>query len=589
MAEKQKKYEKPKNRKGTILRLGRYMVQYKYQVLLALGLTVASNLLALMGPMLSGYAIDAIEPGVGRVDFARVFYYAALMVLFYLVSSALSYVLSVLMIHISRKVVYKMREDVFTHLMELPVGYFDTHQTGDIISRISYDIDTVNTSLANDLVQILTTLITVVGAFSMMVAISPRLVLIFAFTVPLSTLLTKLITGKTRPLFRLRSRRLGELNGFVEEMITGQKTLKAYHQEENTIRKFDAKNEEAVEAYYRAEYYGSVVGPTVNFINNLSLTLVSVFGALLFLAGKMRIGSISSFILYSRKFSGPINEAANIMSELQSALAAAERVFNMIDEPAETADGKNAAELGQVRGDVRLENVSFGYTKEQQIIKNLNLRAPHGKLIAIVGPTGAGKTTLINLLMRFYDVQEGHIFVDNREIRDVTRASLRKAYAMVLQDTWLFQGTVFENIAYGRQGAALEDVVAAAKAAKIHSYIMRLPQGYDTVLTDEGTNISKGQKQLLTIARAMLLDAPMLILDEATSNVDTRTEQQIQQAMRKLMEHKTCFVIAHRLSTIQNADEILVVNHGEIVEQGTHGMLMEREGFYYQLYRAQFE
>ncbi len=589
MAEKQKKYEKPKNRKGTILRLARYMVQYKYRVLFALGLTVASNLLALMGPMLSGYAIDAIEPGVGRVDFARVFYYAALMVIFYLVSSALSYVLSVLMIHISRKVVYKMREDVFTHLMELPVGYFDTHQTGDIISCISYDIDTVNTSLANDLVQILTTLITVVGAFSMMIAISPRLVLIFAFTVPLSTFLTKLITGKTRPLFRLRSRKLGELNGFVEEMITGQKTLKAYHQEKNTIRKFDGKNEEAVEAYYRAEYYGSVVGPTVNFINNLSLTLVSVFGALLFLAGKMRIGSISSFILYSRKFSGPINEAANIMSELQSALAAAERVFNMIDEPAEMADSENAVELCQVRGDVRLENVSFGYTKEQQIIKNLNLRAPHGKLIAIVGPTGAGKTTLINLLMRFYDVQDGYIFVDNREIRDVTRASLRKGYAMVLQDTWLFQGTVFENIAYGRQNATLEDVVEAAKAAKIHSYIMRLPQGYDTVLTDEGTNISKGQKQLLTIARAMLLDAPMLILDEATSNVDTRTERQIQQAMRKLMEHKTCFVIAHRLSTIQNADEILVVNHGEIVEQGTHGMLMEREGFYYQLYRAQFE
>lgn len=558
-------------------------------MLFALGLTVASNLLALMGPMLSGYAIDAIEPGVGRVDFARVFYYAALMVIFYLVSSALSYVLSVLMIHISRKVVYKMREDVFTHLMELPVGYFDTHQTGDIISRISYDIDTVNTSLANDLVQILTTLITVVGAFSMMIAISPRLVLIFAFTVPLSTFLTKLITGKTRPLFRLRSRKLGELNGFVEEMITGQKTLKAYHQEENTIRKFDGKNEEAVEAYYRAEYYGSVVGPTVNFINNLSLTLVSVFGALLFLAGKMRIGSISSFILYSRKFSGPINEAANIMSELQSALAAAERVFNMIDEPAEMADSENAVELCQVRGDVRLENVSFGYTKEQQIIKNLNLRAPHGKLIAIVGPTGAGKTTLINLLMRFYDVQDGYIFVDNREIRDVTRTSLRKGYAMVLQDTWLFQGTVFENIAYGRQNATLEDVVEAAKAAKIHSYIMRLPQGYDTVLTDEGTNISKGQKQLLTIARAMLLDAPMLILDEATSNVDTRTERQIQQAMRKLMEHKTCFVIAHRLSTIQNADEILVVNHGEIVEQGTHGALMERQGFYYQLYQAQFE
>ncbi len=589
MAEEQKKYEKPKNRKGVILRLGRYMMQYKFFLLSALILTIGSNLLALMGPMLSGYAIDAIEPGPGKVVFSRVFYYAGLMVLFYLFSSILSYILSILMIHISRKVVYQMRNDVFVHLMELPVGYFDTHQTGDIISRISYDIDTVNTSLANDLVQILTTFITVIGAFAMMIAISPKLVLIFAFTVPLSILLTKLITGKTRPLFRLRSRKLGELNGFVEEMITGQKTLKAYHQEENTIQKFDERNAEAVEAYYRAEYYGSVVGPAVNFINNLSLALISIFGALLFLAGQMSIGSISSFILYSRKFSGPINEAANIMSELQSALAAAERVFYMIDEPAEVSDRKEAVALSDVKGDVILENVNFGYTKEQMIIKGLNLHAVPGKLVAIVGPTGAGKTTLINLLMRFYDVQSGHIEVDNQEICHVTRSSLRKAYAMVLQDTWLFQGTVFENIAYGKQGATLEEVTNAAKAAKIHSYIKRLPQGYDTILTDEGTNISKGQKQLLTIARAMLLNAPMLILDEATSNVDTRTEQQIQQAMRKLMENKTCFVIAHRLSTIQNADVILVVNHGEIVEQGTHKELMDQKGFYYQLYRAQFE
>lgn len=589
MAEGQKKYEKPKNRRGTILRLGTYLMQYWYWVMLALVLTVGSNLLALVGPMLSGYAIDAIDPGIGKVDFPRVFYYAGMMVIFYLFSSILSYILGVLMIYISRKVVYQMREDVFTHLMQLPVGYFDTHQTGDIISRISYDIDTVNTSLANDLVQILTTLITVVGSFSMMIAISPRLVLIFAFTVPLSILMTKLITGKTRPLFRLRSRKLGELNGFVEEMISGQKTLKAYHQEEHTITKFDGKNEEAVEAYYRAEYYGSVVGPAVNFINNLSLTLVSVFGALLFLAGQMRIGSISSFILYSRKFSGPINEAANIMSELQSALAAAERVFMMIDEPAETPDKEDAITLEPVIGDVRLKDVRFGYTKEQCIIRHLNLHAAPGKLVAIVGPTGAGKTTLINLLMRFYDVDDGQILVDNHNICDVTRASLRRAYAMVLQDTWLFEGTVFENIAYGKQGATIEEVTAAAKAAKIHSYIKRLPQGYNTVLTDEGTNISKGQKQLLTIARAMLLDAPMLILDEATSNVDTRTEQQIQQAMRALMEHKTCFVIAHRLSTIQNADEILVVNHGEIVEQGTHLELMRQKGFYYQMYRAQFE
>ena len=586
---KNEKFEKPKNRKATILRLAIYMMQYKGILLLALVLTIGSNLLSLVGPMLSGYAIDAIEPGKGNVDFNRVFYYAGLMVLFYLVSSLLSYVLAVLMIHISRKVVYRMRRDVFHRLMELPVGYFDTHQTGDIISRISYDIDTVNASLSNDLVQILTTIITVVGALGMMLVISPKLVLIFAFTVPLSVFITKYLTGKTRPMFRLRSKKLGELNGFVEEMISGQKTLKAYHQEDNTIAKFDLKNEEAVEAYYRAEYYGSTVGPSVNFVNNLSLSLVSVFGALLFLAGQMSVGNISSFILYSRKFSGPINEAANIISDLQSALAAAERVFMMMDEMPEPTDCEGAVGIEQIEGDVCLEDVSFGYDKKQPIIKHLNLHARPGKLVAIVGPTGAGKTTLINLLMRFYDVDEGEILLDGVPIRRLKRADLRKSYAMVLQDTWLFQGTIFENIAYGKENATMDEVVEAAKAARIHSYITRLPNGYDTILTDDGTNISKGQKQLITIARAMLLDANMLILDEATSNVDTRTEQKIQEAMRKLMADKTCFVIAHRLSTIQNADEILVVQHGEIVEQGTHKELMNRKGSYYKLYQAQFE
>lgn len=577
------------HRRNTILRLGTYLLEYKFLLLFALFLTIGSNLLSLVGPMLSGYAIDAIEPGVGQVMWEQVFFYAGWMLVFYIASSVLSYGLAVLMISISRKVVYRMRRDVFHRLMELPVGYFDTHQTGDILSRISYDIDTVNTSLSNDLVQILATFITVIGAFSMMIFISPKLVLIFAFTVPLSIVLTKIITGKTRPLFRLRSRKLGELNGFVEEMISGQKTLKAYHREDYTIEKFDAKNTDAVEAYYRAEYYGSVVGPTVNFINNLSLSLVSVFGALLFLAGQMTVGNISSFILYSRKFSGPINEAANIISELQSALAAAERVFSMIDELPEPADAKAALELADVTGEVALSNVSFGYTKGDPILKNLSLTAEHGKLIAVVGTTGAGKTTLINLLMRFYDVWEGNITVDSKDITKVTRSSLRKAYAMVLQDTWLFQGSIFENIAYGKEDATLEEVIEAAKAAHIHSYITHLPKGYQTILTDEGTNISKGQKQLLTIARAMLLDAHMLILDEATSNVDTRTELQIQRAMRELMKGKTCFVIAHRLSTIQNADNILVVEHGEIVESGTHKELMDSQGVYYQLYRAQFE
>lgn len=587
--EQEKKQEKKRYSKGTILRLGKYMWEHKWLLLLAFICTMGSNLFSLIGPKLTGLSIGAIELGRGAVDFQRVFYYAAWMAVFYVISALMSYGLQVLMLTISRRVVYRMRQDVFEKLMTLPVGYFDVHQTGDIISRISYDIDTVNASLSNDLVQILTTVITVVGALIMMMTISPKLVLVFAFTVPLSIFTTKRITGTTRPLFRQRSTKLGELNGFVEEMISGQKTLKAYGREEYTQRRFDGKNKAAVDAYYKAEYYGSIVGPTVNFINNLSLSLISVFGALLYLAGSMSIGNISSFVLYSRKFSGPINEAANIFSELQSALAAAERVFRLLDENPEAPDREEAEELTNVKGDVRLEHVQFGYVPGRTIIHDLSFQASPGKLIAIVGPTGAGKTTLINLLMRFYDPDNGQILVDEKPTDSVTRKSLRRAYAMVLQDTWLFYGSIYENLAYGKEGATKEEVEAAAKAAHIHSFIKRLPEGYDTILTDEGTNISKGQKQLLTIARAMLLDAKMLILDEATSNVDTRTEKQIQKAMLKLMEGKTCFVIAHRLSTIENADWILVVNDGEVVEQGTHKELMAADGFYRHLYNAQYE
>ena len=587
--EQEKKQEKKRYSKGTILRLGKYMWEHKWLLLLAFICTIGSNLFSLIGPKLTGLSIGAIELGKGAVDFQRVFYYAAWMAVFYVISALMSYGLQVLMLTISRRVVYRMRQDVFEKLMTLPVGYFDVHQTGDIISRISYDIDTVNASLSNDLVQILTTVITVVGALVMMMTISPKLVLVFAFTVPLSVFTTKRITGTTRPLFRQRSAKLGELNGFVEEMISGQKTLKAYSREEYTQGRFDGKNKAAVDAYYKAEYYGSIVGPTVNFINNLSLSLISVFGALLYLAGSMSIGNISSFVLYSRKFSGPINEAANIFSELQSALAAAERVFRLLDENPEAPDREEAEELTNVKGDVRLEHVQFGYVPGRTIIHDLSFQASPGKLIAIVGPTGAGKTTLINLLMRFYDPDKGQILVDRKPADSVTRKSLRRAYAMVLQDTWLFYGSIYENLAYGKEGATKEEVEAAAKAAHIHSFIKRLPEGYDTILTDEGTNISKGQKQLLTIARAMLLDAKMLILVEATSNVDTRTEKQIQKAMLKLMEGKTCFVIAHRLSTIENADWILVVNDGEVVEQGTHKELMTADGFYRHLYNAQYE
>ena len=575
-------------KRGTLLRLCKYLMRYKWGLLLAVLLTVGSNLFSLVGPELSGRAIDAIQPGKGLVQMEVVRYFAGRMALFYVASSVMDYLLNVLMIAISRRITYQMRKDIFTRLADMPVGYFDTHATGDIISRISYDTDTINASLSTDLVQIFASVITIVVSLYKMLTIQASLVLVFLVTVPLSILITRRITKKTHPLFRLRSRKLGELNGFVEEMISGQKTLKAYNQEENTLDELDDINGQAVEAYYQSEYQTAAMGPSVNFIHNLSLTLISVFGTMLYMDGKMTVGDISSFVLYSRKFSGPIREIADIFNELQSSVAAAERVFRIIDEPVEPADRADARALASVQGRVELEHVSFGYTPERTVLKDFSLEARPGQLIAIVGPTGAGKTTLINLLMRFYDPQSGVIRVDGQEIPGLTRSSLRLAWSMVLQDTWLFYGTIAENIAYGRPGATREEIVAAARAAHIHNFITRLPQGYDTILTDDAANVSKGQKQLLTIARAMLMDSPMLILDEATSNVDTRTEMVVQQAMRELMQGKTCFVVAHRLSTVRSADRILVVREGNVVESGTHPELMARKGFYWELYQAQF-
>ena len=584
----QAQFTKGKGEKRHILlRLGRYLWQFKGWLFLAILLSISSNLLSLAGPMYSGYAVDAMV-GKGQVNMERVIYCCEIMIVLYLVSAALAYILNLVMLQITKRIVSTMRSNIFDRLMRLPVSFFDTHAAGDIISRITYDVDTINTSLSNDVVSLAASFITVIGSLVMMLLISPPLVLIFVVTVPLTIFFIKKLTGLTRPLFRARSGKLGELNGFIEEMLAGQKSLKAYHQEVNTIGKFQAKNEEAVDAYYRADYMGSMVGPSVNLVNNISLALVTIFGAIRFIFGQMTLGNISSFVLYSRKFSGPINESANIMSELQSALAAAERVFRLLDETEEPADSTDAKVLTDIYGDVELSHVSFGYTKDHTIIHDLSLHAEPGKLIAIVGPTGAGKTTIINLLMRFYDIDSGKITIDGNDITKVTRDSLRRAFAMVLQDTWLFHGTIYENIAYGKPDATLEDVKRVCEAAHIHNYIMRLPKQYDTVLTDDGRNISKGQKQLLTIARAMLLDAHMLILDEATSNVDTRTELQIQEAMLELMKDKTCFVIAHRLSTIQNADCILVVKEGEVIEQGTHDELMEKRGFYRSLYDSQF-
>ena len=583
------KTSRPKDTKGTLRRLLSYLSAFRIPMAIAVVLSLGTNLLALAGPKLAGQAISAVDKGKGKVDFSTVAYYTRLMLIIYVASAICSFILSVLMMKVGRAVGKKLRREVFDKLMRTPVSYFDTHQTGDIISRVSYDIDVISNSLSTDVVQILASIITVVGAFIMMLTVCPPLVLAVLVTIPLSVFYTRYITRKARPLLSKRSAMYGEMNGFSEEMFSGQKTIQAYAHEDLTISDFDGINEQTCEAFYNADYIASKIGPSISFINNLSLALTAMFGSLFYMNGVINLGQISSFVLYTRKFSGPINEVANIANELLSALAAAERVFNLLNEKDEVADLKDAEELTEVRGEVELEDINFSYRPEKPILRDVNLRAEAGKMIAIVGPTGSGKTTIINLLMRFYEPVSGQIYVDDVPHEHYTMESLRRAYALVLQDTWVFHGTIYDNIAYGRIGATREEVVEAAKAAHIHHYIMCLPQGYDTVITEDGGNISKGQKQLLTIARAMLYDAKMLILDEATSNVDTRTERRIQKAMRTLMKDKTCFVIAHRLSTIQNADTILVIGDGTIVEAGTHEELMEKKGRYYSLYQAQFE
>ncbi|MBR0199742.1 MAG: ABC transporter ATP-binding protein [Oscillospiraceae bacterium] len=585
--------KKPKDTRGTLIRIAKYLSDYLWIVILLVALSFLSNLGNLMGPRFAGKAIGIAEEGfrrgVGQVDMDAVIHYALLMALFYAGSNILNFLVRIWMTRVGRRVARNMRRDVFHKLQRMPVSYFDRKQAGDIISRVSYDVDVVSMSLSTDVIQIIVSSVTVVGSFVMMVVISPPLVLCMLFTIPASIFFTRYMSKKTRPLYAKRSAAYGSMNGFAEEMFTGQKTILAYANEDIITERFSKINREAAEAYRNADSMGMRMGPTIGMINNIGLAAIGMGGAVLYLLNIVGLGQISSFVLYSRKFSGPINEISNIVNEIFSALAAAERVFQLLDEPEETADLPEARPLTDCRGQVELQDVSFGYTAEKTVLHHLSLEAKPGQTVAIVGHTGAGKTTIINLLMRFYDAQQGRILVDEKEYRQYTLDSLRRNYAMVLQDTWLFRGTIFDNIAYGKENASTEEVVAAAKAARIHNYIMRLPQGYNTVISEDGGNISKGQKQLLTIARAMLYNTNMLILDEATSNVDTNTERQVQRAIRSLMQGKTSFVIAHRLSTVQNADKILVVDHGDVVEQGTHAELMASKGYYYRLYASQFE
>lgn len=575
-------------KKDLLGRLGRFLRPYGWQLALLLVLMLATNLLALAAPLLSGWAVDAVGTEAGKVDLAGVLRNCGGMLICYGGSAFLNYLIAARLIRVGQGVSHDLRKAAFDRMSELPVQYFDTHPAGDIISRICYDVDTVNATISTDLLQISTSVLTVAGSAVCLLALSPRLAVVFFVTVPLSVALTRFQMKRIHPLFRLRSKELGALNGFAEERVGRQQAIRTYGVEAEDLRQFEAYNEAASEAYYKADWASASLGPSVNFINNVSLAAVSMFGAMMYLGGSLSLGSLSSFVLYSRKFSGPIREAANLLSELQASAAAAERVLDLLDETPEAGDVPDAVPAEDFRGDITFDHVDFGYDPERPVLRDFTAHVPAGSLAAVVGPTGAGKTTLVSLLLRFYEPQGGTITIDGVPVGQYSRDGLRRRLALVLQDTWLFGGTIAENIAYGTSGATMEQIEAAARAARIHRFITSLPEGYDTVLTDEGAGISKGQRQLLAIARCLLTDADIVILDEATSNVDTETEGEISKAMEHLRQGRTCFVIAHRLATIRNADCILVLDQGGVAEQGTHEELLAAGGIYAGLYAAQW-
>ncbi|AMC92841.1 ABC transporter [Erysipelothrix larvae] len=576
--------------KRTLKNLSRYLMHSKWWFIFALSLTLIGDVLSLLGPKLIGLSIDTMRNPHGGVDFDQLYTYVGLMVFIYCVSFIASYVSQNILLRISQKVAYSMRKDVFSHLEKMRIHYFDTHQTGDIISRISYDIDTINTSLSSDLVTILSGSVTVVVSVGMMVAISMPLSLIPFGTIIFMSFFARYRMKKVKPLFTKRSIQLGQLNGYAEDILRGHKTIKSYGQEAYFFKTFSNHNEVAGEAYYQADYQGSIMGPTVSFVNNISLSLISAFGALLYLRNALTIGNISSFVLYSRRFSGPLNEISSLVSELQSAMSAAERIFALLDEPEEIIDSDTAVHLPKdVPLGVHFDHVNFEYVKDRPVLKDLTLDVKPTQQIAIVGPTGSGKTTIINILMRFYEINAGTITINGINTKDIARESLRRSMGIVLQDSWVFCGSIYENLTYGVGDCDMDAVIEACKKSNIHDYIESLPDGYQTWIQDDALIISEGQKQLLSIARVFLSKASILILDEATSNVDTQTELMIQNAMQEVMKGRTCFIIAHRLSTIRNADEILVIQKGEIAETGDHDDLMRQKGAYFSLYASQFE
>jgi ATP-binding cassette subfamily B multidrug efflux pump len=528
-----------------------------------------------------------LVPGQG-VDFGALGGILIVLIGFYALSSVFSWLQAYIMAGVTQRTVYQLRRDVDEKLGRLPLKYFDSHPRGDVLSRVTNDIDNIGQSLQQSLTQLITALLTVIGVLFMMLLISPILALVSVLAVPLSIVVTVLIAGRSQKQFVAQWASTGSLNGHVEEMHTGHSIVKVFGRQQEVIETFDRENEKLYDASYQAQFISGIIQPSMNFIANLNYVAIAVIGGLRVAAGQLSLGDVIAFIQYSRQFTFPIIQTASIANVLQSAVASAERVFELLDEPEEIPDPVAPRVLARAVGAVTFADVSFRYEPDKPLIDDLNLDVKAGQTVAIVGPTGAGKTTLVNLLMRFYEIDGGRITVDGIETRQLTRDDLRRTFGMVLQDTWLFHGTIRENIAYGRLDTTEDEIVAASEAAHVDHFVRTLPDGYDTIIDDDATNLSQGERQLLTIARAFLADPPILILDEATSSVDTRTEVLIQRAMRRLMKGRTTFVIAHRLSTIRDADEILVMDHGHIVEQGTHEGLLARRGFYADLYNSQF-
>jgi ATP-binding cassette subfamily B protein len=565
----------------------KYIGKYKCYVLSALIAAILSVASSLIGPMLIGKSIDHMV-GIGGVDFGALFQILILLAIVYAVGNLFVWLLTYLANRISYQTVSDMRHQLIDKINTLPLKFYDSNAHGDTISRFINDIDAISDGMLQVISILLTGVVTIIGSIAFMLYISPIMTVVVLLSAPASFLMARFITKRSQQMFKTQAKSLGKLNGYIEEIIGGQKVVKAFNYEERSFKEFEEINNILYSSGVKSQFYGSLSGPTTRLVNNITYITIGIIGSILAILGRLSVGDISSFLIYSSLFAKPFNDMTGVFTQIQSAVASAQRIFYILDLQSEKPDDKSAIRMSQSQGDINFENVNFSYTPDHPLITNFNLNVKPGTRIAIVGQTGSGKTTLVNLLMRFYDVDSGSISVDGIDIRDITRDDLRCSFGMVLQDTWLFSGSIRDNIAYSKPDATDEEIIAAAKAADAHGFIKCLPDGYNTLISDAGENLSQGQKQLLTIARVMLVDPPMLILDEATSNIDTRTEMHIQKAFLKMIEGRTSFVIAHRLSTIREADLILVLDNGNIVESGTHDQLLKNGCYYENLYNSQF-